>query len=448
MDEPQPPTRRSVVIGGAAGVVGVVAAVVVATWGRGGSADGETGAPDALQASLDALPVGGTLTISEPVERSTSLTVVRAVTIRFTGAGAIRMTADQDAVVVRASDVRIVAPEITGVGARSGGRSNAITVRGKRSTPLSDVRISGGHLRDVPRDGVHVEYADRVVVERVSVARVGYAGVLLLGVADSVVQDSVVSDVRQRADEVNSYGITVTRDATAGTAVTRRSSGVRVLRNRVSGVPAWEGIDTHAGDRIEIRDNVVSGCRVGIAAVPSKSATDRGTTDVAPTGLVIAGNRVTRTGALAAGSGIVVSGAGTTVGSTAPRATGSVTGNTVTGAGGTDAGGILVKLTRGLTVADNTIVSSVDDAIAVEHSNAAITVRGNRITGVSGDAVAIDVRSAANDGRITGNRVDRTTPRVRVGLRFGDRGNRFVVRGNTFGGATVHESDGGAHITR
>lgn len=448
MDEGHGPSRRAVLVGGAAVVVGSVAAVIATSAAPEADADGETTAPDPLQAALDALPDGGTLTIAEPTVRATPLVVRRAVTIRFSGSGALRMSADQDAVVVQASGVRVIAPVITGFGVSSGGTSSAVVVLGKRSAPLADFQISGGHLRDVPHDGVHVEYCDRAVVEGVTVAGVGYAGVLLLGVTDSVVQDSDISDVRQPPDRVNSYGITVTRDATAGTAVTRRSSGVRVLRNRVSGVPAWEGIDTHAGDRVEIRDNVVTGCRVGIAAVPSKSATDRADTDVAPTGLVIAGNRVTRSGALAAGSGIVVSGAGITVGSTEPRATGSVTGNTVTGAGGADAAGILVKLTRGLVVADNTIVSSVDDAIAVEHSNAALTVSGNRITGVSGDAVGIDVRSGANDGAITGNRVDRTNPRVRVGLRFGDRANRFVVRGNTFDGATVHESDDGAHITR
>lgn len=442
------PSRRALLAGSVLCVIGAAATIVLATPRGEAGAEDATRPPDPLQTALDAVPVGGTLSITEAVERSSPLVVERAVTIRFSGAGAIRMSADQDALLVRASGVHVVAPEISGAGVSGGRRSNAITVRGTRSTPLTDVRISGGHLRDVPRDGVRAEYCDRVVVERVSVARVGYAGVLLLGVTDSVVRDNVVSDVRQRADEVNSYGITVTRDATANTSVTRRSSGVRILRNRVSGVPAWEGIDTHAGDRIEVRDNVVSGCRVGIAAVPSKSATDRRTTDVAPTRIVIAGNRVTTSSVLAAGSGIVVSGSGTTVGSTRPRATGSVTGNTITGAGGTAAAGVLVKLTRGFVVADNTIRSSVDDAIAIVHSNSALTVRANQITGVSGDSVGVDVRSGGNDGTITGNRIDRTDPRVRVGLRFGDPINRFVVRGNAFGEATVRESVGGAHIIR
>ncbi|WP_260981007.1 right-handed parallel beta-helix repeat-containing protein [Curtobacterium pusillum] len=308
--------------------------------------------------------------------------------------------------------------------------------------------ILGGRLRQLASDGVHVEYCDHLTVERVSISSVGYAGISLLGVTDAVVQDSAVSDVRQSAGRINSYGITVTRDARSPVDVTRRSTRVRIIRNRISGVPAWEGIDTHAGDTIEIRGNTVTGCRVGIAAVPSKSANDRNTTDVAPTNLVIADNRITRSRGLAAGSGILVSGAGTAVGSTAPRATGAITGNTVSGAGGDDAGGILVKLTSGMVVESNRVASSEDDGIRIEHSNTRVVVRSNVISGVSGSSVALDVRAGANDGSITGNRVERTNPPVRVGLRIGDPANRFLVQGNAFGSATVPEALGRSVVRR
>ncbi|TCK65400.1 parallel beta helix pectate lyase-like protein [Curtobacterium sp. PhB136] len=438
--------RRQLLIG--AGVVAVVGAASLVGGFVPLVADGEEPGVDALQRRLDTLPAGGVLTISTPQARTKSLVVRRAVTIRFVGSGALRMGADATAILVTASGARITDPVIDGVGASTGGDAHAIAVMGTRAAPISDVRVSGGRLRQLPHDGVHVEYCSGFLLEKTSIAAVGYAGVALLGVQDAIVQDTAISDVRQPAGRVNSYGITVTRDATAVVSVTRRSARVRILRNHVSGVPAWEGIDTHAGDGVEIRDNVVTGCRVGIAAVPSKSATNRAQTDVAPTGLVIAGNRITRTAALPAGSGIVVSGAGSTVGSTAPRATGSVTGNTVTGAGGTDAAGILVKLTRGLLVADNTVTSSVGEAIRIEHSNASVTVRGNRIAEVSGKSVGIDVAAGANDGSILANRIDSTSPRVRIGLRFGSPDNRFVVRRNALRAAVVPEADGRARITR
>ncbi|MFZ6991375.1 right-handed parallel beta-helix repeat-containing protein [Curtobacterium sp. RRHDQ66] len=437
-------TRRTAILW--TGAVATCGAVALIAFTGCPEADGES-ADDPLQAALDAIPVGGTLMVDRAWTRSVSLAVRHGVTVAFTGAGAIRMSRDVDAIVVTASGVNVVNPVISGIGATATGRGHGIAVMGTAGEPLHDVRISGGRLRDLRHDGVHVEYCDAFVLERTTISSVGYAGVSLVGVVDALVQDTVVSDVRQPAGWPNSYGITVTRNATTAVATTRRSSRIRILRNRVSGVPKWEGIDTHAGSDVEIRDNVVSGCRVGIAAVPSKAAADPTTTDVAPTGLVVAGNVVTRTDALGVGSGILVSGAGSTVGSDAPRATGSVTGNTVTGGGGTSAAGILVKLTSGFVIADNTVLSSAVDGICLQHSNTGITVRGNRIRGVSGPSVAIDVRAGANDGVIQDNRVE-PSPKVRVGLRLGSPDNRFVVRGNAFAAATVPEALGGATITR
>jgi hypothetical protein len=436
-------TRRSAVLWGVAVVAGGTAGVLALAGFPG--AEGEP-ADDPLQAELDAMPVGGTLAIDRAWNRSASLVVARPVTLAFSGSGAVRMSTDATGIVVTASGVRIVDPVVSGIGTTTTGHGHGIAVMGTPGSPISDVRISGGDLRELRHDGVHVEYCDGFVLERTAISSVGYAGVALVGVVDALVQDAVVSGVRQPAGWVNSYGITVTRDATTTTAQTRRSTRVRILRNRVDGVPRWEGIDTHAGSDVEIRDNVVSGCRVGIAAVPSKSAADPSTTDVAPTGLVVADNVVTRTGALGAGSGILVSGAGDTVGSGAPRATGVVTGNTVTGGGGASAAGILVKLTRGLVVAHNTVESSAVDGICVQHSNAELTVQGNRIAGVSGTSVAIDVRAGENDGLIADNTVD-ATPTVRVGVRFGSPDNRFEVRGNDLAGTTVPLAAGGAQVT-
>lgn len=438
------PSRRAALLWGAAAVAGGAVGAVA----RSGH-PGVTGAPagDPLQAAVDAVPIGGTLVVDRAWTRAGPLVLRRAVTVVFSGDGGLEMCRDVDAIVVTASGVRVVDPVVSGVGATTTGRGHGIAVMGSADDPLRDVRISGGRVRDVRHDGVHVEYCDDFVLDRATISGVGYAGVSLVGVVDALVQDTVVADVRQPAGWLNSYGITVTRDATTPVSTSRRSSRVRILRNRVSGVPKWEGIDTHAGSSVEIRGNVVSGCRVGIAAVPSKSVADPSTTDVAPTGLVVADNSVSRTGALGAGSGILVSGSGGTVGSAAPRATGAVTGNTVTGGGGTSAAGILVKLTRGFVVADNTVLASAVDGLCLQHSNTGITVRGNRIAGVSASSVAIDVRAGANDGVIADNRVD-PTPTVRVGLRFGSADNRFVVRGNAFTAATVPEALGGAAIIR
>lgn len=403
---------------------------------------------DALQDALDVVPDGGELVITRAWTRSRSLVVRRPLRIRFAGAGAIRMVTDSTAILVETSSVEIVDAVLSGIGADSGGGSHGIAVIGPRKTPLHGITIRGGRFQDIAHDGVHLEYCDRFRVSGTRMQRLGYAGILGIGVVDGTIDANSVSDVRQPGDRVNSYGITLTRDARAAPAQTRRSARIRVLRNRISGVPEWEGIDTHAGEDIEIRGNVVSGCRVGIAAVPSKDPADRNQTSVAPIGLTIADNTVTRAPGLAPGSAILVSGAGTTVGSTRPRATGKVAGNVLTGGGGAEGeGGILVKLTRGMTIEGNRLEASVDNGICLAHSNASVSVRANRVNGVTGDGVGVNVREGANDGVISGNRFGSSRPALVVAVRFGARGNRFRVSGNSWANARVRLARGGAVIT-
>ncbi|MBF4606160.1 right-handed parallel beta-helix repeat-containing protein [Curtobacterium sp. VKM Ac-1393] len=446
-DHPAGRIRRRALLAAAIAGVGLAATVVLrprpAVTEAADDVDG-----DALQAALDAVAPGGDFVIDRAWVRSRSLVIRSPLRLRFTGAGAVRMASDATAIVVQASAVEVVDAKVTGAGADSGGAGHGIAVMGSRDAPLRRISIRGGRFQDIPHDGVHLEYCDRFRVTGTTMERLGYAGILGVGVVDGVVDDNSVRDVRQPGGRVNSYGITLTRDARWDTATARRSARVRVTGNRIADVPAWEGIDTHAGEDIEIRGNVVTGCRVGIAAVPSKDPSDRGQTSVAPIRLVIADNTVTKSAGLSPGSAIVVSGAGTTVGSTRPRATGVVSGNVLTGGGGAAGeAGILLKLTRGMTVDGNRIEASIDNAVCLAHSNAAVVVRANRILGVRGSGVGVNVRAGANRGSIAGNTFESTRHELAVAVRFGDADNRFVVRGNSWGTARVHIARGGATVT-
>lgn len=444
---PEERVRRRVLIAAVLGGVGLAATVVLGR--RPGSteaADDPDGDP--LQAALDAVPSGGEYVIDRGWARSRSLVVRRPLRLRFTGGGALRMTTASTALLVQASDVEVVDAVITGAGADSGGLGHGIAVMGLRGDPLHGITVRRGRFRDIPHDGVHLEYCDRFEITGTTMERLGYAGIVGVGVVDGAIDGNTVRDVRQPAHRVNSYGISLTRDARYTPSEARRSARVRVTGNRIDGVPAWEGIDTHAGEDIQIRGNVVTGCRVGIAAVPSKDPADREQTSVAPIGLVIADNTVTRPPGLAPGSAIIVSGAGTTVGSTRPRATGVVSGNVVTGGGGSSGeAGILLKLTRGMVVARNRIESSVENAVCLVHSNAAVTVRANRIVGVGGAGIGVNVRAGANHGAITRNHFESAPHALAVAVRFGDADNRFAVRRNTWGTARVRIAHGGATVT-
>jgi len=435
-----------VLVAAVVGGLGLAAAVVLGQ--RPGSTEAVGDADDDLQTALDAVPSGGEYVIDRAWTRSRSLVVRRPLRLRFTGTGALHMTTGSSALLVQVSDVEIVDAVITGAGADSGALGHGIAVMGLHGAPLHGIAVRRGHFRDIPHDGVHLEYCDRFEITGTTMERLGYAGIVGVGVVDGAIDGNTVRDVRQPARRVNSYGISLTRDARYAPSEARRSARVRVTGNRIDGVPAWEGIDTHAGEDIEIRGNVVTGCRVGIAAVPSKDPADREQTSVAPIGLVIADNTVTRSPGLAPGSAIIVSGAGTTVGSTRPRATGVVSGNVVTGGGGSSGeAGILLKLTRGMVVARNRIEASVDNAVCLAHSNASVAVRGNRIVGVGGTGVGVNVRAGANHGVITRNHFESAPHALAVAVRFGDADNRFAVRHNTWGTARVRIAHGGATVT-
>ncbi|MCS6557233.1 right-handed parallel beta-helix repeat-containing protein [Curtobacterium flaccumfaciens] len=443
---PEKRSRRRVLVAAVVGGLGLAAAVVLGQ--RPGSTEAVGDADDDLQAALDAVPSGGEYVIDRAWTRSRSLVVRRPLRLRFTGTGALRMTTGSSALLVQVSDVEVVDAVITGAGADSGGLGHGIAVMGLRGAPLHGIDVRRGHFRDIPHDGVHLEYCDRFEITGTTMERLGYAGIVGVGVVDGTIDGNTVRDVRQPARRVNSYGISLTRDARYAPSEARRSARVRVTGNRIDGVPAWEGIDTHAGEDIEIRGNVVTGCRVGIAAVPSKDPIDREQTSVAPIGLVIADNTVTRSPGLAPGSAIIVSGAGTTVGSARPRATGVVSGNVVTGGGGASGeAGILLKLTRGMVVARNRIEASVDNAVCLAHSNASVAVRGNRIVGVGGTGIGVNVRAGANHGVIARNHFESAPHALAVAVRFGDADNRFAVRHNTWGTARVRIAHGGATVT-
>ncbi|ROS36177.1 parallel beta helix pectate lyase-like protein [Curtobacterium sp. PhB78] len=438
--------RRRTLFAAAAGGVGLTAVVALRRPAATEAAD-DVGT-DALQASVDAVPSGGDFVVDRAWRRSRSLVLRRPLRMRFTGTGAITMVTDATAIVIEASDVEIVDAVVTGTGADTGGAGHGIAVVGSRGAPLRGITVRRGRFHDIPHDGVHLEYCDRFRVTGTTMERLGYAGIVGVGVVDGLIDGNAVRDVRQPGDRVNSYGITLTRDARWDPVHARRSARVRVTGNRITDVPEWEGIDTHAGEDIQIRGNVVSGCRVGIAAVPSKDPHDREQTSVAPIGIVIAGNTVTRSSDLAPGSAIVVSGAGTTVGSTRPRATGTVSDNVLTGGGGAPGeGGILLKLTRGMTIDGNRIEASVDNGVCLAHSNAAVTIRGNRVVGVGGAGVGVNVPAGANDGAITGNHFDSARRALVVAVRFGSADNHFAVRGNTWGTARVRIASGGARVT-
>jgi len=372
----------------------------------------DVGAPD-LQAALDEVPAGGELVITRPWVLSVPLEVASPATLRFTGEGQLSTDADISAIRITASGVAVVDAVVRGRGGGSSGAGRGVDVVGTPARPLDDVRIVGGRLGGLSHDGVRAAHVSGLVVQSVAVEDVGYAGVLLLSCTDGAVRGCTVSGVRQPSPFVNSYGIIATRDDTLPLSTTPRSSRLCIEQNTVTDVPLWEGIDTHAGEDVVVRDNTVRDCRVGIAVVPCRDETTRAYAH-APLDVVVSGNVIERTSLHTSGAGIVLKGAGTTVGDVGERASGFVTGNTVRGhGGGASEAGIVLYLTRHVVLSDNALEGCVDRGVLLYHSNDAATVTRTRVTDLvsttAGGAVsAVEIRSASNTATISATRVERT----------------------------------------
>jgi hypothetical protein len=435
--------RRALLIGGAGAAAAAVTTMGAPSAAWADAADcAVTRHDDAGAATLDealaAVPEGGTLTVTRPWSRAAPLVVDRPVTIVFSGAGRLTMTADVAAIEVRAGGVTLRDVVLAGISGSRTGLGRGIVAAGTVEAPIDGLRVEGATITGFTHDGIFASFCRSFTIAGCTIGDVAYAGVMMLSCSYGVVRDCTIDGVNQPSPYVNSYGVIVSRDDTVPLAQAPRSSMILIDSNTVSGVASWEGIDTHAGEGIVVTGNTVRDCRVGIAMVPCKHEVDRGSTLWAPLDVVVSGNTVERVGLDVPGAGIVVKGAGDTVGSAAERATGVVVDNVVRGHGGGSEGGIVLYLTRDVIVSGNAFESCVGSALVLYHSNDAVMLLRNSATvlrpAYPGGAMAVvTVRSGANTGTISSTRFEAggdAPARPVRGVAVGLAGNELDLLGN------------------
>jgi hypothetical protein len=226
-----------------------------------------------IGAALRAVPPSGTLLVDRSEVVAAALLITRPMTVLFAPGVTLTSTVHGTVLDVRASDVRVVDAVLVGPGSSPAGTGRGIRVTGTATAPLERVSIEACRLSGFSHDGVLAAHVVGLEVVENTIADVGYAGVLLVSCVDSVVRGNTVSDVRQPSGYVNSYGIAVTRDEMRSLADSPRSARVTIDGNTITGVPSWEGIDTHAGESIVVRDNRVSGCSVGTPSCRARGPT-------------------------------------------------------------------------------------------------------------------------------------------------------------------------------
>lgn len=261
--------------------------------------------------------------------------------------------------------------------------------------------VENVEIYDVGSYGVLVEYFNKVIVDSCYIHDVGYAGVNVLSGYDARIVNNVIDTITP-GTVGNAYGVTLS-SRTGQLRPTRFVVDSNTIRN----IPLWEGIDTHGGYDGVFSNNVVVGCKIGIAVT-------RDDNNNPPARVQVIGNTVTK-GDIAIGStsfGIVVAGYNDVAANRAVSIV--VSGNTVSGMGPGDneQAAICAQSTSGLIVSNNTVRGSYGNALSFRDLNTELVVVGNSVEGVNssmvGNIAGIKIFSPSNTGFIGDNYVDAT----------------------------------------
>lgn len=401
-----------------------------------------------LDAALAATATGGVMEVRGTYTRATTFTVNKACTIRFTNGGGITASSSSiAAMTITASSVTLDAPRLVGTGGSTAGTGMGIYASG-----VSYLTISRPNISQFSRDAIRLNNVNDFSVAYGEIVNNAYAGVMLLGCARGSVRSVHVKGVLQPTGFTNSYGIAATRDSSVNLATSPRAVDINIVDNIVEDVTGWEGIDTHGGQRINITDNTVRNCNVGIACVPCP---DTGGVDTyAPLDIVVAGNTIDGVDTDGSnGAGIMFVGAGITPGTPVEAGTGVIASNTVSRHGlesNAAGGGITAYITRGLTITNNLISEPGLTGINLYHTNERVTLAGNTVidawTTAMAYTAAVFLRSTYNTVTMVGNVASRGTKTATIVNQRGlyvvsATGNTIVDSGNDWDSCTTPVAD-------
>jgi len=367
------------------------------------------------QTAIDAAPAGSTVRFTTAFHALTApVNVNKALTIDSSrGTQISQDTAGVAAFDVTASGVTFRGLRITGTqfAALGLGSIGIRAIGPSAAAPIAGLRIESCTLDAWAHHAIYCQYVTDFALRSNVIYNMAYAGLTVLSGLRGVVTGNSISSVIQGTGAVNSYGILLTRGDIESLVTDPRTSDVVVSGNVVDGVPSWEGIDTHGGQRIIITGNTVRDTFVGIALVP---ATGSGVTDYGPIDCIVSGNTIdsgvsdgTRS------NGINFVGVGTSLGTATDAATGTIVGNTIRGHGtktSDTSGAIVAYYTRGLVVSSNQIIEPSPNGIVIYHTNYGYTVSGNTVTDAWSDGTnttGVILRSTDNEGLVSGNVLQR-----------------------------------------
>ena len=240
----------------------------------------------ALAAIMKKLPSGGTLCFPAGTFKiAGTWTVDRACSITGAAGAHLKFSGDPAGVVVTKSKVSITGLEIEGPQhSKLAGAQFGIYLKGKGSPStggyLTGIKVKSNYIHNWGTDGIHARFVKSSELgsgrkgsypgyvlnpaEGNRIRNVHRGGMYLICVKDMEVNHNVINKI-VNPSKGNSYGITLSGGPKFGSAGAPACSNVRVLRNTITDIPMWVGLDTHGGNYIYFDQNLVRDCAQGIA---------------------------------------------------------------------------------------------------------------------------------------------------------------------------------------
>lgn len=400
-----------------------------------------------LQAAVDACQPGDTLQIRKEWAIAEPITVSKAVTIQSVRGGVVATTTDVHAFNVIVSGVTFDGVALTGAGSATAGSQAAIRAVGTVAAPITGLTVRNCSISGFRKYGIEGEHVHDFIIEWNRIESIAYGGVMLTSPLRGEVGHNTIRNIVQPAGFTNSYGIAATRNSTQTLAASPRATSVQIYNNRVDGVPGWEGIDTHGGEDILIKENTVHNCNVGIALVPGVDAV--GVDAYAPKRIKVLNNTVTSGVTDGTRSiGIQLVGCTNGVDSVIEYADAVIQGNTVDGHGRqnlANTGAIFMQATIGTVVNNNVITEAGLNAIHATHNNKSLAVDNNTAVDTWTSSMAytsvLRVSSHYNTVKAAGNGA------VRANKSAALVNNRGLFAAGGLSGTTVQWGDNDMSVT-
>ena len=228
--------------------------------------------------------------------------------------------------------------------------------------------------------GIAVKYSKNILVQHCEFYRWTYSGMSVLVECENIKVLDNVFDCALSQNTAQTYTL-----VTGGENLNEGQFFLKNLwveRNIFRNNPQWEGIDSHGGENIWIRDNYIENCKVGIMC----SVTGGYVTNPVLKNVFIENNTIYQGNGEDNQSGIVVSGD-----NTIPRLAEkiSIRGNKVVGFGGTDAitvGSITIYLAKNVLIEENEIDDFAQSAVTLYHTVWGAKILNNRFRNCRGGA--------------------------------------------------------------